>query len=478
MHAAGRLRPQGIPRDAPIAAVAGVLAAMLIFVGTNKLGAVGALFLPLAVPLLLVLIANPVWMTGCVVVLVILLEGPDFGLVSFGSALYGHATVVNVLVALMVLSVAIDLVRRQQRLWMPLWLRFPLGTLLLGMLVGIVMGHANGVSISKAIHSENVLMYLLFLPVAIANLDIERNLMVRLLGGMIALGVLKAVLGIVEVGGHLGVAIEGHSTLTYYEPTANWVVMISVLTIVAGLASGYRPPVWMLVGAPLLIASLVLSYRRSFWIGSVLSVVLVLMLALTPARRRLVVPTVIFLAAAIWLAGSVHFQSQSQSQSPIVRRVESLVPSKLTTNIEDRYRLDERANVTAEIRAHPITGLGMLVPWSASARPLPVEHPDGRQYVHFAPLWFWLKLGMLGLIAYIGLLLAGAMTSWEVWRRNSHPLARAFGLASLCGMAGLAVIETTGSFTGVDARFTIVFAAQLGALALLARYPPGGLPDR
>ncbi len=478
MLAAWRLRLHGASSEAPVAAAAGGVTAVLILAGMHKLGLTGALFIPLAVPLVLVLLANPLWMTTCVVGLVVLLEGPDFGLFSFGSVLYAHATVLNVLVALVVISVAIDMVRKRRGLQMPFVLALPLGTLVLGMAVGVVVGHSAGVSISKAIHSENVLVYLLLLPIAIANLDLKREQVVRLILAVLALGLLKAVLGLVEVAGHLGVAIEGHSTITYYEPTANWIVMIAVLTIIAALVAGYRPPVWMTLGLLPLIGSLVLSYRRSFWIGGVLGLLLVLMFALSPSTRRLLLPTLVFIGAAVWLMGSVNFQFQAQqSQSPIVRRVESLVPSKLTTNVEDRYRLDERANVLANIRANPITGLGMLVPWSASARPLSVEHPDGRQYVHFAALWFWLKLGILGLFAYLSMLIAMAVLSWRVWRYNREPLVHAFGLASLCGVAGLAVIETTGSFTGVDARFTILFAAQMGWLALLARDDPGGIRD-
>jgi O-antigen ligase len=151
----------------------------------------------------------------------------------------------------------------------------------------------------------------------------------------------------------------------------------------------------------------------------------------------------------------------------VVKRVESLAPSKLTTNVEDRYRLDERANVLAAIRAHPITGLGLGVPWPATARALSVEHENGREYVHFAALWYWLKLGILGLAAYIAILAGTAFLAWRVWRRSGEPLIRAFGLASLCGVAGLVAIETTASFTGIDARFTILLGAQIGVLALL-----------
>jgi hypothetical protein len=180
--------------------------------------------------------------------------------------------------------------------------------------------------------------------------------------------------------------------------------------------------------------------------------------------RRLIPPTGLLLAGAIWLLGSVQFQSQS----PILRRAVSLEPASLTANVEDRYRLDERANVLGTIREHPITGAGIMVPWQATSRGLSIEHIEGRQYVHFAALWYWLKLGVLGLIAYVTLLLGGAMLAWRVWRYSHEPIARAFGLASLCGIAGLAVIETTASFTGVDNRFTVLLGAQVGLLGLLA----------
>jgi O-antigen ligase len=241
--------------------------------------------------------------------------------------------------------------------------------------------------------------------------------------------------------------------------------MLALLAIVGGLLARLRPPRWMLAGAPLLIASLVLSYRRSFWIAAALGVLLVVLFALSPVGRRLLVPTALMIALAIWLLGVSSFQSQS----PIVRRVESLSPNSLSKNVEDRYRLDERANVLAEIKHHPIAGLGMLVPWEASAQPLSVEHAGGRQYVHFAALWWWLKLGILGLLAYASLMIATARLAWRVWRRHTAAIVKAFGLSSMCGVAGLVAAETTATFTGVDLRLTVVFGVQIGLLALLAQ---------
>ena len=194
-----------------------------------------------------------------------------------------------------------------------------------------------------------------------------------------------------------------------------------------------------------------------------------MLLGTSPVGRRALVLAALAVIGSIWLLGSVNFQSQL----PIVKRAESLVPSKLEANLEDRYRLDERANVLGEIRKHPVTGLGMTIPWSASVQPLSVEHAEGREYVHFAALWYWLKLGLLGLCAYVGMMIASMILAWRTWRRSREPLLRAFGLASLAAMAGLIAIDTTASFTGVDARFTVLFATQLGLLAALARTEVG-----
>jgi hypothetical protein len=329
----------------------------------------------------------------------------------------------------------------------------------------VVTGHASGASLRFALTSEHILAYLLVLPLAVANLDLDRAQLMRLLRALFAVAIVKALIGLVEVFGHFGLAVEGAATLTYYEPASNWLIMIALLAVFALVLARAEPPLAVLLASPVLIACLVLSYRRSFWIGAALGLLLLLLLGTTPTGRRLLVPAGLGLAIAIWLLGSIHFQTQL----PIVKRVASLSPSKLEANTQDRYRLDERANVLGEIRAHPITGLGVTIAWAATVQPLSIEHEEGRQYVHFAALWFWLKLGLLGLLAYLGVMLGSMTLAWQAWRCSREPLLRAFGVASLCGMAGLLAIDTTASFTGVDARLTVLFAAQLGLLALVVR---------
>jgi O-antigen ligase len=463
---ARRLKLEG----SELLATATVIAATVVIAlaASYKLGAAG-LLVPLGIVLALLLLRRPVVTVALVVGLVIACEGPTFGILTFTSHLYtkiyGDLGVLDVLVAVAVLAVGLDLVRTGRPLLIPRALKLPSVLLALAMLAGFVTGHAAGGSVRFVLASEDVLAFLLVLPIAVANLPIDRRQLATLLCGAVALAIVKGVLGLVEIAGGYGQSIEAGASITYKEPTTNWLIMLALLALFAGVLARARPPLWMLLGSPLLFASLLLSYRRSFWIAFVLAVLLVLLLGLSPLGRRLLLPVAAGIGVAIWLVGSVQFQSQL----PVVKRVASLQPSRVEANIEDRYRLDERANVLGEIGRHPITGLGMTIPWAATDRPLPVEHAGGREYVHFAALWFWLKLGVLGLLAYIGFVCASAVLAWQAWRRSREPALKAFGLASLCGIVGLVVIETTATFSGVDARFTVLLGVQVGLLALIAR---------
>ncbi len=435
------------------------------FLATGKWGLAG-LLVPLVLIGVLIMMFRPLLLVSLVVAVVILFEKATFGLFTFTDSFYGSVvkdlTVVDALVGLSVVAVALDMIRHRRPLRIPGPLKLPMTLLALAMLAGAVTGHAAGASIHLAIFSEDTLAYLLFLPIAIANLDITREQLKALVTGLLVLAILKAALGMIELASGRGLAIEGIGGITYYEAAANWVVMMGMLAVFAAVVMRVKVPVWCLAGGVVMFASLLLSYRRSFWIAAVLGLALIVMLGLRPSGRRVLVPVVLAMIAAVWLMSSVSLQSQN----PIVKRATSLAPSSLSANADDRYRIDERANVWGEIVTHPITGLGVTIPWQAIVQPLPVEGVGGgREYVHFAALWFWLKLGVLGVLAYVSILIGTAILAWRAWRLSSEPMLRVFGLASLCAVAGLAVLDTTASFTGVDPRFTVIVAAQIGLLA-------------
>ena len=135
--------------------------------------------------------------------------------------------------------------------------------------------------------------------------------------------------------------------------------------------------------------------------------------------------------ACCWPRRSGRCRSQPlQADTPIVKRARSLEPSKVEENAQDRYRLDELRNVTAEIRRQPVTGLGLGGQWTRDpparrrARERAQLHARGRALVvdearHPRPA---------RLPGADGELLA---MSWQVWRRSADPLFSAAGLAVL-----------------------------------------------
>ena len=458
--------PSGSAALAGLAASGGLLVLLLAGVAFGLAAPLALLGAGLA----LALLQYPGTVVLVAVAAVVVCEGPSFGLFPQTANLYRDVVKgvmpLDGLIALATAALAVQLVTERRPLRMPPpLLALSLAFVALAVAAGLVVGRAHGVGTASGLLAVHVVGYLLLIPLLIVNLRVDARQAQRVLGGAFALAVAKALVGLVAVGLGRGETIDGESALTYYEPTANWLISVALLSVAAGVVLKLRPPRRVLATAPLLLLALVLSYRRSFWIGDAAALVMVFVLALTTSRRRAVLPIVAVLAGGAWLLGSVTVQSDT----PLAERVRSLSPTQVVTKPADRYRLDERANVIAEIRRAPLTGRGIKVPWRATERMLPVEVSPAHEYVHFASLWWWLHMGLLGLIAYIMLLVSGTAMSWRVYRRARAPMVRAFGLGSLCSMVALLLIETAATFTGVDARFTVLFAAQLGLLAVLVR---------
>lgn len=438
--------------------------ALAVFVAgaSSRWGAAGFL-MPLAGLAALALTWRPGMALAFAVGLSVLVEPGGQGLVPGADVLYregpGRLTPADWLLAVALAAVALDALRRRAAVRIPGPLAASSMLVVLAAISGGAVGYAAGVAPVDLLGALRPVLVLVAVPLAVLALELDRATLIRCLVALGGLAVVKAILGLLAVASEGGAA-----TMTFYEPAANWLMLVTVLAVLAMVLRGTRPPFAPAValGTVLMVASLVLSFRRSFWIAAVLALVVVVLVATSAAGWRLVLPSAALLAVAVAVLSSIDLGTTG---SAIAERAESLSPTRIEQNAEDRYRFDERANVLGELRRSPLTGLGVDVPWRATERGLPVEHADGRRYVHMAPLWWWLKLGVLGLVAYAATIGAALLMAWRVWRRGAPGIVRAFGVASVGAVLGLVAIETTASFTGVDDRFTALFAAQLGLLA-------------
>jgi O-antigen ligase len=426
-----------------------------------------ALALPLAGAAALALIQRARIAVGLVVGLMVMVEGSSEDFLGVPSAYnplpFGLLTPMECLLAIALVAVLLERLRKDLPLRLPGPLTVPLALVVLAAVAGAVTGHFSGVSNRDLMFAGRQLVWLPLVPLLVVNV-VETEREVRgALAFAAGIALTKAAIGLAGVLAGVGIVVEG-ATITYYEPTANWLMMVVILAVVAALLRRARLPGWVYAATPLLLLSLVLSFRRSFWVAGLLALVLVVLLGSRPLGRRIALVGMLLLGIAVWSLAS----QPAQTQTPIVERAQSIEPSKVQANQQDRYRIDELKNVAAAIRREPITGLGLGGQWEA-VYPLGVEHENGRAYTHVDVLWWWMKLGILGVFAYLSLMGTMLAMSWQIWRRAADRMLSAVGLATLCGLLGLAVVETVGSFTGIDPRFTALVGAVAGLLVAVRR---------
>jgi len=382
----------------------------------------------------------------------------------------GLFEVSDLLLLAVVAGTALKVARSGRPPVLPGPLTLPLALLGVAIGIGLVMGVTSGaMDPGAAFNSTRKLLYLLLLPLLAVNLlDSRRDLAIGA-GLLVAAVVYKSFTGALGLILGIGREIDG-SVLTYYAPTANFVLLVFVIAVLIAALMPLRLPTWLWVMWPIALAILILSLRRNFWIALVVCAILTILVLTGRHGRGLVVPAAASLLVAFWLGLGVI--GGSQSDSPVVERVQSLSPERIDSSAYGRYRLDEQRNVRAEIARQPVLGLGIGVPWQVR-HPLPVAFPGGQQYTHITALWYWLKLGLIGLLAYIAVVVASCVAGARLWRGSAPPHVRLAGLALSISFVGLAVAETTGSFLGVEGRTTTVVALMFGWLAAALRlYPP------
>lgn len=451
---------------AALAALAAALGALLSLGAARAGPATFLVPLALAAGALMILHAKATVML--LVVLVVLLEGDSEGFMGFTVAAYDALPVQvhELLLGAAIAGVVLDRLRTRRPLRTPGPFTLPLLLLLVAMAAGAVTGFFNGAGPSDIANTARDLVVLAVLPFVAVNViegeeDVEQALRIAvpLVAAKVVLGAAGWLLG-------EGRPIEG-TVLTYYEPLPNLVLLMFVLYVLAGTIDRRRLPALTRLLGLAALAVLILSFRRNFWIGLVVGAILVVLVAAGARGRALLIPAGAALALALWLG--LTALNSSQSTSPVIQRAQTLAPTRLQTQADDRYRLDEQRNVIAELREQPLTGLGLGVPWTAR-HPLAVYFPGARDYTHVTVLWWWLKLGILGLVAYAWIVATVVRSGLALWRRSAAARRRAAGLAVAGGILALAVAETTGSFTGVESRVStflgVLFAWLAVALAV------------
>lgn len=433
-----------------------------------RAGPVTAILLVAAAAAGLLLLTDARAATLAAVGVIVLAESnPDWG-ISATAKLYAKTAVfftpVEFMALLALAAVVVDAQRTGRPLRMPRVFAVPLLLTVAALVFGLVNARMSGGVAGYATRSVlQAILPLFVLPLLIVNVVRTPQDLRRALGAGGVLAAAKALLGLgVLFAGVSQTLSDGGPHMTYYEATANVVLMIAVLFVAAARVARVRLPAWVTFAAPLVFACLLLSYRRMFWVATIASLLIIAVVASGRVGRRLAVPGALLLAGAVWVISLAPVVADLSG--PIVQRGASITPGKISHNTQDRYRIAERKNVIADLKTHPLAGAGIAVGWQATY-PLPFEYATGRDYVHFGLLWWWLNMGILGAITYVWLMLSATIIGWRVWRLHADGVARVAGLALGLGALGLAVVELTAANVGPDQRTTALFGIVLGLLA-------------
>jgi hypothetical protein len=457
-------RRRAISAALPVVAAAAGAAIMLL--AANRVGAV-VLVAFAAVTAGIALLSRPALALGLLVVLVVVLEDDPSSLLNAPSQLYGYlpgfkVSGVEALLALALGATLLD-AAAHERLRLPEPLVLPLALVLLAIASGMITGLAAGSPGIDVIQAARQILPLVVVPLLVVNVVRTRDDLRRWIAVIAGLAIFKGVVGTLMVVSGNGVLIdEGGAVGTYLQSTANFLSVLFLAGVAAAAITRAPIPRWVWAGAPFVLAALVLSFRRSFWIAAIAALIIVLVAGSGRVGRRMLVPGLVVLIALGWLLAGTGVGGQLSG--PLVERATSLDPSKVRHNDQDRYRLSERRNVLLDLEAHPVAGLGFGQGWTAR-RPMPTEHPGGRQYVHFAMLWWWMKTGLVGLVAYLALMGVTIFTALRTARRDPDPRIRVAALGAGAAFAGLGVAELTATFVGSEVRTTVLVAVLLGLLA-------------
>jgi O-antigen ligase len=416
------------------------------------------------VAVLLLLVDGRVAVLLTLTVAIVAEEDPSWGISVFAK-IYSHVpSAFEVLEGAAVVAVLVYLVHRRLAPRFPQ----PLAAVTVLVAVALAAGIVTGVNAAETggrsayVSALQTISPLFVIPFLVVNVVRTTEQLRLALAIGLGLAAVKALLGLFVVVSKLAPDQVGLGRLTYYHPASNMLLMLTLIGVLVAALSRTRVPRWVWWTAPLVFVCLLLSYRRAFWLGTALAALLVLFPASGRVGRRLVVPAAVVVGLFVYLA--VGTGLTGDLQGTITQRIASINPASLQRNQEDRYRIDERKNVWAAIRQEPITGIGLGTEWQTQY-PLGIEYPDGHLYVHLAALWWWMKMGLLGLAAYVLLIGSTIVTGVRVWLRHVDKGVRAFGLAAAGFAVGMVIVELTSTVIGPNERGTLVFALVLGLLA-------------
>jgi len=392
----------------------------------------------------------------------------------FGSL---HLTDILLLELLVLVLVGFAVSRRRRRTRTPMDL--PLLLFYLAALVTAVVGLSAGTEVERVRRAGRVVTYYL-LFFAVTDLVRTRRQLAFLVKGMFAIAALVAAAMVVQAA--IGPAaalmpgrVEAASTFGRSSealrilPPGQVTVYVLFVTSLCFLMLRKRDRPMVLSGsfylALLLGVAILLTYNRTYWVSVMVSVGILLGVAQTGKRSRLLRVIGVGLVAA-GLAVLIAVGSGGKLNAAVTamsQRFASLFAGReLLESSSLEMRKIENGFALQRIREHPLLGIGLgsryrsnLLYWSNGEDPL-------QGYIHNGYLWILVKTGVAGLVPLLWFWIAFLRRGLRNWRRVGDPFLQSAVLGFTLSAVGYLMMAVTIPVF-MDWHSVVISAVTFGA---------------
>lgn len=349
---------------------------------------------------------------------------------------------------------------------------FFLGTVLFSVVYGASRGAFNQ---KAAIAEARAFTYLVICYLLATNLLTTRKRLYAFVWCIILGSGLKGVQGINNylTEKRLGVALEAitsHEDVLFF---AAFLMLLATMVLYQGHGRQLRVMLYLLL--PLVFTLLATKRRIGFIVLAI--GLLIAGLSLLKGRRALLFkfgPLAVGLVIVYFI---VFWNAQGALGQPVRAFRSQLGQGSERDRASNLWREAEKVNIAFNIKQSPILGLGFGQPYSFVVFQGNLDETGfvyWRYITHNAIFWVWMKMGLIGFIAFWYLLGSGIVLGMIVFRRLTDRYLQALALLG-AGMIAMQIFFSYGDLGLTYSRNMIYVGCLLGMIVKLPALE--GLPE-
>jgi len=267
----------------------------------------------------------------------------------------------------------------------------------------------------------------------------DRSQLKVLLAILLASEVFRGGVGVFRYYNTISGSVNGFEAVLPHEES--YLLGLFLIVVAIGFI-WYRDRLLLLlvVLSPLVFMSIVFNHRRAGLPEAGLGVVTVMISAyiFEPRFRRSLVVAAVLMAFAATAFTVTFWHQQNGTFAEIIRPIKSRIEPDIRDQSSDLYRLAETANLKFTFRTSPLIGIGFGHPYYIVWQMADVARFDPLWDVipHNSILWIPMRMGLLGMVTFFGLISMAIIEAVWVMRNVRDKFVRVaviFALAAVFG---------------------------------------------